>query len=427
MIINQQGNESLTLNSKHIWLLQDGEPLPIDQKPRLMRTGNLAQKLTEAGFSVTWWASRFNHSLKRYREFPDTFCKLDDRYRIYLLDGPRYKKNVSFARIRHYRSLAANFTKLADSLERPDIILASYPSPELCFAGMQFAKKNSIPFIIDIRDPWPGIFPEYFPPFMRCCLFPVICYYRRKIRLILHFASSILAVSEAMLNWGIQYSGRLKSKRDKVFYIGYNQRAVEREITVPEYFTEENPLICLFATTCGNSYDGFTLVEAARILESRGERRVCFIVSGDGEFRPKWIAQASGLKTVQFTGWVSDEELQAYFLEAHVGLILMRGGITSFWLGNKFSEYLSTFLTLVNNVPGEPAEIVNNHKLGLNVSAKNPQALADAISTLLNSPEMVKEFMKNSNKVFHEIFERGKIYDGYVKYLIDCLNRDGAS
>ena len=100
----------------------------------------------------------------------------------------------------------------------------------------------------------------------------------------------------------------------------------------------------------------------------------------------------------------------------------MRGGITSFWLGNKFSEYLSTFLTLVNNVSGEAAEIVDNHKLGLNVSAKNPQALADAISTLLNSPEIVKESMKNSRKVFREIFERGRINDGYVKYLIDCLN-----
>jgi len=407
----------VALNYPNIWLLQDGEPLPIDQKPRLMRIGNLAQKLVAAGFDVTWWASRFNHSLKRHREYPDTFYKMNDHYRICLLDGPCYKKNVSFARIRHYRSLATNFTRLADSLERPDIIIGSYPSPELCFAGMRFAKKHSIPFIVDIRDPWPDIFSEYFPPLIRWCFFPIIYYYRRILRLILSSASSIIAVSEAMLRWGIHYSGRPKSERDKVIYIGYNQRDVEREITVPENFTEENPLICLFATTCGNSYDGSTLVEAARILESRGERRACFIISGDGEFRQKWIAQASGLKTVQFTGWISHEELQAWFLKVHVGLILMRGGITSFWLGNKFPEYLSTSLTLVNNVPGEPQEIINNYKLGLNISAKNPRALADAISTLLVSPEMVKEFMKNSKKVFQEIFERGKIYDGYVKYL----------
>ncbi len=413
----------MALNSPRIWLLQDGEPLPIDQKPRLMRIGNLSEKLVAAGFSVTWWASRFNHSLKKYREFPDTFYKMNDHYRICLLDGPRYKKNVSLARIRHYRWLAANFTQIAHSLEKPDIILGSYPSPELCFAGMRFAKKHNIPFIVDIRDPWPDIFSDYFPLLIRWCFYPVIYYYRRMLRSILNSADSIIAVSEAMLSWGVRYSGRPKRTRDKVIYIGYNQREVEREITVPDYFKEENPLICLFATTCGNSYDGSTLVEAARILESRGERRACFIVSGDGEFRSKWMAQASGLKTVQFSGWVSNEELQAYFLKAHVGLILMRGGITSFWLGNKFSEYLSTFLALVNNVPGEPVEIVDNHKLGLNIAAKDPRALADAISALLKSPETVKEFMKNSKRVFQENFERGKIYDGYVKYLTDCLKK----
>ena len=52
---------------KRIWLLQDGEPLPTDDNPRLMRTGTLAERLVEAGFDVTWWASSFQHSTKRYR------------------------------------------------------------------------------------------------------------------------------------------------------------------------------------------------------------------------------------------------------------------------------------------------------------------------------------------------------------------------
>ena len=45
-----------------------------------MRTGNLARELVMAGFSVTWWTSRFNHSLKGYREFRDTPYKIDEDY-----------------------------------------------------------------------------------------------------------------------------------------------------------------------------------------------------------------------------------------------------------------------------------------------------------------------------------------------------------
>jgi glycosyltransferase involved in cell wall biosynthesis len=413
--------------SPHIWLLQDGEPLPIDESPRLMRTGNLAPRLVAAGFLVTWWTSRFNHGLKKYRHGSGGFTDVGDRYRLRMLDGPSYTRNLSLRRMRHYRSLAAQFSRLADSVERPDLILASFPSPELAFAGMRFARRHGVPFIVDIRDPWPDIFSAYFHPFASWALAPIVSYYRRMTRAIMQSADNILAVSESMLKWGIDYAGRERKAGDAVFFIGYNKQPAERQIVVPDRFTEANPLICLFATTCGNSYDGGTVVEAARILEASGERRVSFVVSGDGECREKWMARASGLQTVRFTGWISHEELQELFFTAHVGLILMHGGITPFWLGNKFAEYLSTYLALINNVAGESAGIVDSRKIGLNVPAKNPQAVADAVRTLLDSPETVRHAMTSSRTVFNDVFERGRIYDSYVQYLSNCVTRRDAS
>jgi glycosyltransferase involved in cell wall biosynthesis len=411
------------IKSKNIWLLQDGEALPMDDKPRLMRTGNLAQKLVDNGFSVTWWTSRFDHKLKKYRGSLDSVHKISEGYQIRMLDGPEYKKNLSFARIRHYCSLAKNFLKSAETLPTPNIILASYPSPELCYAGMLFAKKYNIHFIVDIRDPWPDIFAGYFPSIIRWFLSPVIYYYRKKARLIFRFADNIIAVSESMLNWGLLYSGREKRDSDKVFYIGYNKVPLERNIIVPDHFTEKNPFTCLFVSTCGKSYDGDLLVEAVKILESRGEKRVKFIVTGTGECLGKWTIKSRGLKTIKFTGWLSDEELQDYFLRAHVGLIIMRGGITSYWLGNKIFEYLSASLVLINNIPGESEAIVNKHRLGLNIPRNSPEALSDSITTLLNAPGRVRDYMENSRRVFSDMFERGRIHDAYVEYLIGCLNR----
>ncbi len=392
-----------------------------------MRTGNLAPRLVAAGFSVTWWTSRFNHGLKQYRQGNGAFTDLGERYRLRMLDGPSYKRNLSLRRIRHYRSLAAEFGRAAGSVERPDLILASFPSPELAFAGMRFARSQGVRFIVDIRDPWPDIFSAYFHPLASWGLAPVTSYYRRMTRAIMQSADNILAVSESMLKWGITYAGRERKPGDAVFFIGYNRQPVERPIAVPERFTEANPLICLFATTCGNSYDGDTVVEAARALEASGERRASFVVSGDGECRQRWMARAAGLQTVRFTGWISHEELQELFLTSHVGLILMRGGITPFWLGNKFAEYLSTSLALINNVAGEATAIVDAHELGLNVAPKNPQAVADAVRTLLDSPETVRRAMSNSRTIFNDVFERGRIYDGYVQYLHDCVSHPGVS
>lgn len=390
-----------------------------------MRTGNLAPRLVDAGFDVTWWTSRFNHALKKYREGSGGVTYLGDRYRLRMLEGPSYTRNLSLRRMRHYRSLAAEFSRLADSVERPDLILASFPSPELAFAGVRFARRHNVPFIVDIRDPWPDIFSAYFHPLASWSLAPIMWYYRRMTRAVMQSADSILAVSESMLKWGIDYAGRERNAGDAVFFIGYNKQPSERPIVVQERFTEANPLICLFATTCGNSYDGATVVEAARILEESGERRVSFVLSGDGECREKWMAHASGLQTVRFTGWISHEELQELFFTAHVGLVLMHGGITPFWLGNKFAEYLSTYLALINNVAGEAATIVDSRKLGLNVPPRNPQAVADAARTLVNTPERVRTTMTNARTAFNDVFERGLIYDGYVQHLSDCVNRRG--
>ena len=412
----------MTINHPpRIWLLQDGEALPTDENPRLMRTGNLAEKLVAAGFDVTWWTSRFNHNLKKLRALTGDVHPMGEHYRIRPLDGPGYTTNLSIRRIRHYRALAAHFTERAQHVEMPDLILGSMPSPELCGAGMRFAKQFGVPFVVDIRDPWPDIFADYFHPRLRWALWPLIQHYRRQIGAIMASADRIVAVSDSMLDWGVRYANRERRDTDKVFYIGYNQQAA-RELVVPEQFTENEPLLCLFATTCGNSYDGTTLIEAARLLETSGERRVAFIMSGDGEWRQRWVAQAAGLKSVNLTGWISHEELQAHFLKSHVGLILMHGGITSYWLGNKICEYLSTSLALVNNVSGESSALVESRGLGLNVPAKDARALADAIRRLLDSPDTVRKSMSNAKQVFEEEFERGKIYDRYVSYLVDTLS-----
>ena len=410
------------LDPPRIWLLQDGEALPTDENPRLMRTGNLAERLVAAGFDVTWWTSRFNHSLKKLRALPDVY-QMGEHYRIRPLDGPGYPTNLSIRRIRHYRALAAHFARSAESQEVPDIILGSLPSPELCGAGMRFAKERGIQFVVDIRDPWPDIFSDYFHPGLRWALWPVIQHYRRQVRSIMTSADRIVAVSNAMLGWGVRYAGRPRRDSDKVFYIGYNRQA-ERHATVPELFTDSDPLLCLFASTCGNSYDGSTLIEAARLLETSGENRVAFVMSGDGEWRQRWVAQAAGLKSVNLTGWISHEELQAHFLKSHVGLILMHGGITSYWLGNKICEYLSTSLALVNNVSGESSALVESRGLGVNVPAKDARALADAIRTLLDSPDQVRQSMCNAKQAFEQEFERGTIHDRYVSYLVEMLSPD---
>jgi glycosyltransferase involved in cell wall biosynthesis len=400
-----------------VWLLQDGEPLPIDSNPRLMRTGDQARLLLQSGFGVVWWTSRFNHNLKRFRDQAGTWCSLGPDYTIALLDGPGYDANISWRRIRHYRAIAAHFDRISEALEPPSLIVGSYPSPELCDAGRRYAERHGVPFIVDIRDPWPDIFPGYLPQALRWSLFPVLWYYRRHIRAIAKSAVGIVAVSKAMLEWGIHYAGRRPSDADRVFHIGFPRPPENREIRVPSEFTPDEPLTCVFATSCGRSYNGAMLMDAARLLEASGERRLRFIVAGDGEMRADWMSRAQGLRSVHFTGWLSHGELQRHFYAAHIGVILITGGISRFWVGNKIFEYLASSLAIVNDAPGESAEIVDDHGLGTNVARGSAESLARALQALAAAPESVRAQMVNARQAFLQHFDRDNLISKYVDYL----------
>jgi glycosyltransferase involved in cell wall biosynthesis len=339
-----------------------------------------------------------------------------------LLDGPGYSLNMSYARVRHYASLAGHFTELAPGLRRPALVLGSLPSPELCEAGLKYARERDVPFVVDIRDPWPDIFPEYLPKGLRWLTAPFLAHYRRKMRVIARGADAIVAVSEAMLDWGVKYAGRARRVSDRVFHIGFGRQRIERELTVPTQFTAEQPLVCLFATTCGRSYDGGLLVEAAKLLAKSGEKRVRFIVTGDGDMRAKWIAQAGGVENVLFTGWIPDEEMRKHFLAAHIGLVLMTGGITRFWLGNKIFEYLSGSLAVLNDVGGEPATLIRTRDVGVNVTGKDPDRIASELRALVNDSQRVLACMRNAKSVFEAEFDRDIVNEAYMRFLLDMAH-----
>lgn len=404
---------------KRIWLLQDGEPLPTDDNPRLMRTGTLAEKLVDAGFDVTWWTSSFQHSTKRYRSAPPTVV-IGPHYRLRLLHGPPYESNLSVARVRHYRRCAAAFTVQAAAADAADLVLGSYPSPELCEAGLEYASRRRIPFVVDIRDPWPDIFAEYFPLAFRPALRPALWHYRRRIARIARGATGIVAVSRAMLDWGLAYAGRAQRETDRVIYIGFHAAAAHPRV-LPAAFSAAHPLRCALVSSCGRSYDGDAIIDAARALHAAGDNRVHLAIVGDGEMRPRWRQRAAGLSNVSFPGFLDHGQLQAEMAHTHIGLILMRGGITRFWLGNKIFEYLAASLGIVNNIPGEAAAIVAQFQLGLSIPPGDGASLAKAVTFAAENPAAVARWMQNAERVFPQHFDRRRVYHEYVEYLARLL------
>lgn len=401
-----------------VWLLTDGEPFFFEEGSSCHRTGSLAKKLNEQGHKVIWWTSRVHHSSKTYRDSYSNRHFTEDGIQVNFLDSSGYKKNMSLARILHARSIAKEFLIRGEQEEKPDVIVAAMPSPEFCHAGSIHAKKNHIPFLMDVRDPWPDIFSGYFPFFLEIFLRPLIYYYQGIIKNIAKSAAGIMAVSQSQLDWGISYSQRqFDGNRDKLIYIGYESKdELNFDSKVP-LFSETNPLRCMYITSWGSSYDSKTLIETARLLQAEVGQLVQITATGDGERREASIKNAKGLDNIHFTGFVSSHEINKAMQQSHVGLVLMKGGITEYWIGNKIGEYIASSFGIVNNVETEIADVINKYDIGQNVSSENPRAVADAIIEYLKAPSKLRDHMVNSNSLYKQSFDRIENSRIYIEHL----------
>lgn len=407
----------------NVWLLTDGEPFFFERGQRCHRTGSLAQELAKLGHETIWWTSRMDHTNKIYKDNFNEIYNVSKNLKTFFLKSAGYTKNMSLNRILHAKSIAKEFTKKSKFLDKPDIIVGAMPSPEFCLAGYRYAKQHNIPFVMDIRDPWPDIFYGYFNPKFKFLIYPLVYYYRKIIKKIAVGASGILAVSKSQLEWGLSYAGRsYDSKIDKLIYIGHENQNRSKFIKKLDPFSNTNPMKCMYITSWGSSYDSKVLIETAKILDQEVGQKIMIIATGSGGKKLSQTTEVKKLKNIIFTGFISSNEMDKNLNDAHIGLILMKGGITRFWIGNKIGEYLSASLVIVNNLENEVADIIINNQIGLNVSSANPRATATGLIKCLKSSSALVKYMNNSNDLYEKSFNRIKNTKNYIHYLEKLVN-----
>lgn len=126
------------------WIVEVGEPLPIDEDDRPLRCGMLCERLVAAGHQVLWWASTFDHAHKRRRFDQSTTVTVTPGLTLRLLHGPGYRRNLSLRRLLNNRRVAAQFAREAAGRQAPpDLIFCSMPTPELAEKSIEFGRAQA--------------------------------------------------------------------------------------------------------------------------------------------------------------------------------------------------------------------------------------------------------------------------------------------
>ena len=329
-------------------------------------------------------------------------------YSLVIITELGYKKNVGLDRIWSHRHFAKQLGAYLKMIKRkPDVIYCAYPMMGAAYEVGKFAKRNHIPFIIDIQDVWPESikntlnFPE---PLTNTLLYPLTLYANR----IYQLADTVVGVSKS-------YIARVEkvNRHAKNFlpvYIGTDLGHFDSCKRV-KVFKKQDEFWITYVGTLSYSYDIHTVIKAVAKLKEKGLNRIVLKVLGDGPFMGKYKQLATELNApVDFLGYLAYEEMVPTLVRSDLAANAISKGAQQS-ITNKIGDYVAAGLPILNSsMNTEFCDIVTSRKLGYNYSPGDSDKLSEHIETLYHNHELRRFFGANSRKLAEEKFDRRNSY-----------------
>lgn len=270
---------------------------------------------------------------------------------------------------------------------RPDVVIGSSVHLHAADAGRLLAKMLGVPFVFEIRDPWPegladfGALPRFHPVYFYLGFIERTC---------INEASGVITL---LPNYFDYLESRGKS-RDKVLYLP-NGIEVSLFPESPQPPLKDEFIVSYFGAH--GPVNGLeTILWAAKKVAERG-LQVRFRLVGDGSQKEKLVALAESLRlrNVEFLDPVPKTELSKLAQNSHAFVFhlrdigtLRRYGISS----NKLFDYMLAGRPIIFacNSANNPVE---EAKAGISVPPEDASALSEGVEMLLRLGEKEREAM----------------------------------
>lgn len=163
------------------------------------------------------------------------------------------------------------------------------------------------------------------------------------------------------------------------------------------------------------------VLDMASVLKKRAKTDIKMVLVGEGKMKPalKERALKEGLDNCVFLDYMPKKDLNEVMERADIGMMVL-ANIPAFYYGtspNKFFDYISSGLPVINNYPGWLADMINENKCGVAVPPENPEAFADALEYLSDHPDKRKEYGLNARALAEREFDRNKLGVQFVNFI----------
>lgn len=308
------------------------------------------------------------------------------------------------------RSVGLAFT------EKYDLLFATTTPLTAGIPGIFARWLRGKPFVFEVRDLWPEL-----PRAMGVIRNPLVL----GAMSVLEWASyrsahNSIGLSPGIVE-GIAHRG-VDRKRIALVPNGCDLGIFSTEVAPwrPEQ-VRSTDLMAVFAGTHGMANGLDAALDAAAELKRRGRDDIKILLIGQGKLKAPLMARAQreGLDNVVFHEPVNKARLAGLMAATDVGLQLL-ANVPAFYYGtspNKFFDYISAGLPVLNNYPGWLAEMIEEHQCGFAVPPDDPAAFADALVRAADDRAALGPMGARGRALAERQFNRALLADRWVDTL----------
>ncbi|NNC91454.1 MAG: glycosyltransferase family 4 protein [Acidimicrobiia bacterium] len=282
----------------------------------------------------------------------------------------------------HFRRKAlANAT----GLPAPDVVMGCTVHPFAANAGQVWARRHSVPFLLEMGDIWPRTLEDMGMVTRRN---PAYWFFRR-LEIRLYRAATRILSKLPLAKHHVDASGADPSK---VLYLPNGTE-------IAPYLRSDYPLapdngdrfVVMYAGGIMPSDGLENLVDAAALVaEEHGDLPIVFQLVGGGSARPDLMARAERrrLHNVEFIDFVAPQEVPGVLGHADVlvDIALDFSVVRDFGMShNKLFEYLGAARPIIFGVASANNPVAEA-EAGISIEPENARAIADAVIALYHTP-----------------------------------------
>jgi glycosyltransferase involved in cell wall biosynthesis len=314
------------------------------------------------------------------------------------------------ARIRSFFQFAFACSRAVRKLERPDIVFATSPPLTIGIPAIVASNYHKAPLVFEVRDLWPEAAIQ-----MQALRNPAaIAVARRLERSIYRRSAHVVALSPGMRE-GVIAAG-VPPERVTVIPNASDLELFSPEMNGADFRARLNlngQFVCTYFGAMGEANDLRPVVEAARLLEVRGEKGIVFVLHGKGKRRDELesFCRSHNLKNVIFSDPVPDKNAIARLAAASDACMTIYKNVPILYTcsPNKLFDTFAAGRTAIVNSPGWLKDLVEQNEAGLYVRPDDAEHFADRMIFLRDHPELVKTYGHNARRLAEESFDRNKL------------------